>query len=80
MCGSNCSLPTPSPIHTPSIAILACYCLGPDTEKVGDLNKRGKIFSCDVDGNVFVLLFGHNSASQAKIFVFHLKYFQGGIF
>ena len=50
MCGSNCSLPPPPPIHTPSIAILACDSLGPDTEKVGDLNKRGKRFSCDVDG------------------------------
>ena len=40
----------PHPIHTPSIAILACDSLGPDTEKVGDLNKRGKRFSCDVDG------------------------------
>ena len=49
MCHSNSLLPTP-PIHTPSIAILACDSLGPDTEKVGDLNKRGKRFSCDVDG------------------------------
>ena len=32
----------PSPIHTPSIAILACDSFGPDTKKVGDLNKRGK--------------------------------------
>ena len=38
------------PIHTPSIAIVACGSLGPDKEKVGDLNKRGKRFSCDVDG------------------------------
>ena len=49
MCRSNCSVPTP-PIHTPSIAIFACDSQGPDTEKVGDLNKRGKRFSCDVDG------------------------------
>ena len=42
---------THPPIHTPSIAILACDSLGPDTEKVGDLNKRGKRFSCDVDEN-----------------------------
>ena len=122
MCRSNCSLSTPpSPIHTPAIAIFACESQGPDTEKVGDLNKRGKRFSCDVDGvgdagnlqrgdqkvflsdpsenlpsckekrpkfaiflpaarfyNIFVLLFGHNSAPQAKIFVSHIKYFQGG--
>ena len=26
-----------------------------------------------------MLLFGHNSAPQAKIFVSHIKYFQGGI-
>jgi len=38
------------PIQTPSIAIFACDSQGPDTEKVGDLNKRGKRFSCDVDG------------------------------
>ena len=43
MCRSNCSLSTP-PIHTPSIAILACDGFGPDTEKVGDLNMRGKRF------------------------------------
>ena len=92
-------------------------------EKVGDLNKRGKRFSCDVDGvgdagdlrrgirkyfyrtpqkitppakkkrpkfaifspaarfyNIFMLLFGHNSAPQANIFVSHIEYFQGGDF
>ena len=49
MCHSNCSLSTPS-IHTLSIAILACDNLGPDTEKVGDLNKLDKQFSWDVDG------------------------------
>ena len=32
------------PIHTLSIAILACDSFGPDKEKVGDLNKRGKWF------------------------------------
>ena len=50
MCRSNYSVPTPPPIHTPSIGIFACDSQGPDTEKVGDLNKRGKRFSCDVDG------------------------------
>ena len=48
--GSPVFGPHPPPIHTPSIAIFACDSQGPDTEKVGDLNKRGKRFSCDVDG------------------------------
>ena len=34
----------PHPIHTPSIAILACDSFGPDTKKVGVLNKPGKQF------------------------------------